>query len=355
MDKLLGMHPRHNYPAALERRSRVFAPRDVALEAAALAGPAMFDCTRFPGATRLSERQCLINQERAAVGGFPSFCVNCPDGAEIKARHPEGSGAKVKPITLDNRIDKAKELKLAREQGRPDAAPAPEPSSPPEPEKAPVMTSPLPTSRMKTELINTVVLPPGPICQNEGKDMTENMTTPRCPKHPAEPQIVLSGKRAGQFMGACKLCMADRKANGAGRRKKVPPVAAEVQPSAGQAALGEINNITPVEDLRLQLLDKFPALNPSWPPEVQGKWLDGFNKLLDLCGPKNAGGAFDDPIPEVPGPPVAAEVGRPYADLRQVEASNPPRSGAPALKKPKKRRWDKKTMTVEVARSLGLI
>lgn len=39
------------------------------------------------------------------------------------------------------------------------------------------------------------------------------MPAPRCPKHPQEPQIGCSdsGKRAGQFMGACKICLAERK------------------------------------------------------------------------------------------------------------------------------------------------
>jgi|WetSurMetagenome_2_1015567.scaffolds.fasta_scaffold46588_3 hypothetical protein len=43
---------------------------------------------------------------------------------------------------------------------------------------------------------------------------------PRCPKHPAEPQVACGpdSKRAGQYLGACKICMAERRT---GREKKL--------------------------------------------------------------------------------------------------------------------------------------
>jgi hypothetical protein len=84
------------YAAAMDRPEKAPPARDLAAEAAALAAPGMFDCPKAPNKLRLSERQCLINQERAAAGGYPSWCLGCELGVEIKARHPEGPGERVR-------------------------------------------------------------------------------------------------------------------------------------------------------------------------------------------------------------------------------------------------------------------
>lgn len=57
---------------------------------------------------------------------------------------------------------------------------------------------------------------------------------PRCPKHPNEPRMVCSesSKRAGQFLGACKICLAERKVGrkpGAGLEKMTPAVARDLK------------------------------------------------------------------------------------------------------------------------------
>ena len=46
------------------------------------------------------------------------------------------------------------------------------------------------------------------------------------------------------------------------------------------------------EDISLEkiLLSKFPAFNPSWEPEVQVKWFDGFDKLMERVKSKGENG-----------------------------------------------------------------
>jgi hypothetical protein len=38
-----------------------------------------------------------------------------------------------------------------------------------------------------------------------------------------------------------------------------------------------------------RLLDKFPPFNPSWPPEIQTKWFEGYERLLAMGGKGNGG------------------------------------------------------------------
>ena len=51
-------------------------------------------------------------------------------------------------------------------------------------------------------------------------------TAPPCPRHPDEPQIACkkTSKRAGQYMGACLICMADRRAGKPLKDKMTPAV-----------------------------------------------------------------------------------------------------------------------------------
>jgi hypothetical protein len=32
------------------------------------------------------------------------------------------------------------------------------------------------------------------------------------------------------------------------------------------------------------LIEKFPNFDPAWPPEVQVKWFEGFERLLEALG-----------------------------------------------------------------------
>jgi hypothetical protein len=50
-------------------------------------------------------------------------------------------------------------------------------------------------------------------------ELSTSDPAPRCPKHPKEPQVACGpdSKRAGQYLGACKVCMAERKT---GRKPK---------------------------------------------------------------------------------------------------------------------------------------
>lgn len=428
MTEAIGMYPRSHYPREMERRPQTQASGAAAAEAAALAGPAMFDCLRFPGATRISERQCLVNQERAAVGGFPSFCVACPEGAEIKARHPGGPPVKVKHLALDGRVNRPLEIKLAREQaGRPEPAPAvkheesvckisqvekPVPAK--EKDMATVHLSEKEAGKMLgpqrlAEILaapavkheesvcekSQVEIPAPASSENEGKNMTKIMTdsspdqdaggrdarptgegetspeAPRCKKHPEEPQM---RSKKGFLMGRCLLCMAELKSSPNWRGTSPGPVArkralkvAKLRQVAASAPTEEVKAAPPGDDWRISLLAKFPGFDPAWSPEVQGTWLEGFSRLCGLFEvkgppagtPAPRGGALDRPAqvenpchrPALP----EGEVGRPTRDLPKVEASTDPKSGPPALKKPPKRRWDKKSMTPEVAKSLGYI
>lgn len=47
---------------------------------------------------------------------------------------------------------------------------------------------------------------------------------PRCPKHPEEPQIACKGARAGQYLGACQVCMQERRVGRKGKEKMTPAV-----------------------------------------------------------------------------------------------------------------------------------
>jgi hypothetical protein len=53
---------------------------------------------------------------------------------------------------------------------------------------------------------------------------------PRCPKHPHEPQIGCSpdGKRAGQYLGACQKCMAERRLGRKPKGTMTPAVARDL-------------------------------------------------------------------------------------------------------------------------------
>jgi hypothetical protein len=86
------------------------------------------------------------------------------------------------------------------------------PIAPPGPSNLPDIDHTAPPDRKKAEM---EIMPKlkGP------QAGTPAPLSPRCPKHPHEPQVQCGpdSKRAGQYLGACKVCMAERKV---GRKKK---------------------------------------------------------------------------------------------------------------------------------------
>ncbi|MCL4500844.1 MAG: hypothetical protein M1438_03185 [Deltaproteobacteria bacterium] len=315
-----------DFPAAMERQPRAGLPRDLAAEEAALRGPQMFDCTRFPGTARISERQCLINQERAAAGGFPSFCVDCPEGAEIKGRHAGEDWTVKKAWNYDAGSSRMVMKKKAEAPETAGETPAP----PKEEKNMTEIMAGSPTSRTDDLQVQEATAPPGP--ENEVMMMNTNPNSPekpeqlsndslppeapRCKRHPEEPQVQIggSGPRAGQYIGRCQICMkeagavsaAKRKANNEDRKQAMAapeekldlPVIQAMNPET-KAALVEIAEkftaspgvIYSASDWRDMLLAKFPDFDPAWSPELQGKWLDSFNKLVNLFGEKIGWGA----------------------------------------------------------------
>jgi hypothetical protein len=87
---------------------------------------------------------------------------------------------------------------------------------------------------------------------------------PCCPRHPNELQVACSetGKRAGQFMGACKVCMAERRVGRKpkGTEKMTPAVLLDLKKKKGEVSVAESNAaiVPPVMEN--------PALLPVAPP-----------------------------------------------------------------------------------------
>lgn len=69
---------------------------------------------------------------------------------------------------------------------------------------------------------------------------TPEAEAPCCPKHPAEPQVQCGpdSKRAGQYLGACKVCMAERKVGrGPKKTEKMTPAVARDLRKGGSASV----------------------------------------------------------------------------------------------------------------------
>lgn len=101
-------------------------------------------------------------------------------------------------------------------------------------------------------------------------------TVPRCPKHPQEPQVACSStsKRAGQFMGACKICIAERRLNWKPAAAKMTPAVARdlglkaaPPPSAskGDNTAGVVKFKDAAEAVRVLGKDKLPELGQDEP------------------------------------------------------------------------------------------
>jgi hypothetical protein len=60
------------------------------------------------------------------------------------------------------------------------------------------------------------------------------------------------------------------------RTKKPKPPAAEEQQQQGANAAAIAKG-----GMASQLLDKFPAFDPSWPDEIKTKWFSGFERLME--------------------------------------------------------------------------
>jgi hypothetical protein len=74
-----------------------------------------------------------------------------------------------------------------------------------------------------------IIMAPG--CEKEVQNIPEIFPSPPlCPRHPAEPQIACGpdSKRAGQYLGACKVCMAERHTGRKPKDKMTPAVARDL-------------------------------------------------------------------------------------------------------------------------------
>jgi hypothetical protein len=94
------------------------------------------------------------------------------------------------------------------------------------------------------------------------------------------------------FLGAAKdsgIVISDRVMNGRKLRTPAAPGTPRTRkPKAGKKPAKQDETETDEDEAdqpgswQDRLLDKFPALNPEWPPEVQAKWFESFEKLMTL-------------------------------------------------------------------------
>jgi len=68
---------------------------------------------------------------------------------------------------------------------------------------------------------------------------------------------------------------------GASKPKRKKNVSQEHQESLSTTSRAETPPASEDFSLEKILLSKFPDFNPEWSPEVQSKWFDGFDKLMD--------------------------------------------------------------------------
>ncbi len=103
---------------------------------------------------------------------------------------------------------------------------------------------------------------------------------PRCPRHPEEPQVACSpdSKRAGQYLGACKICMAERKVGRKGKDKMTPAVARAL----GKQAAGR----DPHPTVTSPPVPFTPVVMKKLSPDQIARWLAGSSedpeKLPDI-------------------------------------------------------------------------
>jgi hypothetical protein len=144
----------------------------------------------------------------------------------------------------------------------------------------------------EVEKINTVT-----DFQNERQNMTEIMIAPRCPKHPNEPQVQCGpdSKRAGQYLGACLVCMAERRVGRKGKDSMTPAVARDL----GKGGLTSVKSAVVFKDEaeaeRVLGPGKVPAAtvavaedtplckNPDCPSPGSPAKIDKLGRSMGLC------------------------------------------------------------------------
>jgi hypothetical protein len=130
----------------------------------------------------------------------------------------------------------------------------------------------------------------------KAKEVTDG-PAPRCPKHQAEPQVQCGpdSKRAGQYLGACKVCMAERKVGrkaSTTKAKMTPAVARDLGivtvPPPAPPEIPLVRQIDPVQpEIDVQ---PAPAPAPPAPPELACKkhpdrlaQIDALGRNMRLC------------------------------------------------------------------------
>ena len=296
------------FPAAMDRPPQVYPDLDPEAQDEALDAPGMMNCRRNPqGAARISERQCLINRARAAAVWFPSWCLECPEGAEVQARHPEGvEGAQIvtrhdhlgmplNPRTLPPR------QAAAPRQGEGKAMEAREiPRCPDHPGRAQKLDhegKPIGACEL---CLQTARPDNGRGAPAAVPAAAEDRPAPRCPRHPENEQV---RDKKGAYRGRCRLCFQEQQrrnivtkmANIAARKAAAPPLGGVPDPRNPPGTYGPTAPEHPMAPMpalppmppgaivsgEASLLAKLPDFDSAWSPEMQIKWLEVFGKLID--------------------------------------------------------------------------
>lgn len=67
---------------------------------------------------------------------------------------------------------------------------------------------------------------------------------------------------------------------GVGKTQSKPKRMPVIKAGTDELRVGVAENATPSMGWNQLLLSKFPSFDPAWPPEVQAKWFDSFEKLM---------------------------------------------------------------------------
>lgn len=133
---------------------------------------------------------------------------------------------------------------------------------------------------------------PAATARNPEPETRNRLSAPECPKHPGEPQIGCNpaGKRAGQYLGACKVCMQERVANKKPRRGSKEQMTAAVArdlkkrvPGSGFRVSGKAATEARNPEPKTRNLASKPPEHPC--PEHPGRerHRDKVDRLLPFC------------------------------------------------------------------------
>ena len=122
---------------------------------------------------------------------------------------------------------------------------------------------------------------------------------PPCPKHPDQPQLqcLKVGKRLGEYMGRCRLCMKEAQAwRGLKTDAPLPKVATPMPVQSTEFKINQTKPIgktkisapdhlelNPTEILFHWTLKALPAFDPAWTQEVWERWHTMWGYLWDIA------------------------------------------------------------------------